>query len=125
MSTLKTITTTKTSKKTPPTKNSSTFQNLEIDNQLGTYRHYVTRKVFMRWWGMNYGAATKSSGHREDYVSGIKTNVHSCPLKDDKGTNKIQVRNISDFMVTSDSLSSTFLAVHFCQPQIYPLSLKP
>lgn len=93
---------------------------------LKCYRYYVTRKVFMRWWGMNYGAATKSSGHREDYVSGTKADVYSLPLKDDRGANKIQVSNISDFIVTSDPLlSSSFFAVHFCQPHIYPLSLKP
>lgn len=36
---------------------------------------------------------------------------HSLPLKGDKDTDKIQVNNISDFMV----LSSTYFAVHFCQ----------
>lgn len=80
----------------------------------------------MRWWGMNYGAAIKSSEHREDCVSETKKNVHSLPLKEDKRTNKIQVSNISDFVVTSDPLlSSTFVAIHFCQPHIHPLSVKP
>lgn len=75
---------------------------------------------------MNYGAATKSSEHREDCVSGTKAFVQSLPLKDNKGTDKIKVNDISDFMVTSDPLlSSTFFAVHFCQTPIYPLSLKP